>query len=168
MRIEHHPQSHDIIKIIQLYLKCIISLQELKGLFVPFYQSDPELFRQIFQIGEDVCQKRRKVTIFAPLNELIDQKYPLDQVGTSYITIPDGYANYGRSWTQNPMEKFLNRKCVSVPLGSEVSFLIGKKNEFEEQLFNYEDHRYEIDISLQSLRACEKLIMRNCTEEAIR
>lgn len=47
----------------------------------------------------------------------------------------------------------MNRKCVSVPLGSEVSFIISKKTDYEEQLFNYEDQRYEIDNTLVSLKA---------------
>lgn len=52
----------------------------------------------------------------------------------------------------------MNRKCVSVPLGSEVSFIISKKTDYEEQLFNYEDQRYEIDNALQSLKAIITLL----------
>jgi histone deacetylase complex regulatory component SIN3 len=52
----------------------------------------------------------------------------------------------------------MNRKCVSVPLGSEVSFIINKKTDYEEQLFNYEDQRYEIDNALSSLRAAITLL----------
>jgi hypothetical protein len=62
--------------------------------------------------------KRRKVTIFASLNELVDQKYPVEQIGNSYILIPDGYANWGNNWANNPLEPTLNRLCVSVPLGT--------------------------------------------------
>jgi hypothetical protein len=72
--------------------------------------------------------KRLKVTIFAPLNELVDQKFPMDQVGNSYILIPDGYANWSRNWNKNSLESVMNRVCVSVPLGSEVSFVITRKN----------------------------------------
>ena len=53
------------------------------------------------------------------MNELVDQKYPLEQVGNSYIMIPDGYANWSRTWPHNPQENTLNRLCVSVPLGTE-------------------------------------------------
>ena len=70
------------------------------------------------------------MTIFAALNELVDQKYPVQQVGNSYILIPDGYANWGRNWPYNPLENTLNRLCVSVPLGTEGNFLITRKNEF--------------------------------------
>lgn len=117
-----------IIKIIHIYLKCVITLPEFKDLLTPLYESDPSLIHNLFQIAEDVRNKRRKVTIFAPLNELIDQKYPVEQVGPSYIIINEGYANYGKNWKTNEFEHLLNRKCVSVPLGSEVSFVIGKKN----------------------------------------
>jgi len=58
------------------------------------------------------------VTIFNALNELVDQRYPVEQIGNSYILIPDGYANWGKSWATNPLESALNRLCVSVPLGT--------------------------------------------------
>lgn len=84
----------------------------------------------LFQYAEELEAKRRKVTIFAPLNELVDQKYPLEQVGNSYIIIPDGYANWGHNWNKNALETVCNRVCVSVPLGTEGSFVITRKNEF--------------------------------------
>lgn len=57
----------------------------------------------LYQYAEELESKRRKVTIFAPLNELVDQKYPLEQVGNSYIIIPDGYANWGLRWSKNEL-----------------------------------------------------------------
>ena len=92
----------------------------------------------LFQYAEELEERRRKITIFAPLNELVDQKYPLEQVGNSYIIIPDGYANSSLTWGKKPLESELNRICVSVPLGTEGSFLIARKNEFEEQLLRNE------------------------------
>lgn len=82
----------------------------------------------LFQYAEELETCRRKVTIFAPLNELVDQKYPLEQVGNSYILIPDGYSNWGSKWKNNPQEKLLNRVYCSVPLGTEGSFIITRKN----------------------------------------
>ena len=58
----------------------------------------------------------------------MDQKYPLEQVGNSYMIIPDGYANRSKTWEKNPLESNLNRICVSVPLGTEGSFVITRKN----------------------------------------
>ena len=55
----------------------------------------------------------------------------------------------------------MNRKYVSVPLGSEVNFIINKKTEYEEQLFNYEDQRYEMDNTILCLKACIKQIKKN-------
>ena len=55
----------------------------------------------------------------------------------------------------------MNRKCVSVPLGSEVSFIISKKTDYQEQLFNYEDQRYEIDNTLCCLRTIIKILSSN-------
>jgi histone deacetylase complex regulatory component SIN3 len=158
-RLETHPHFRDIIKILQLYLKSVISIEELRALLHPVYASDPSLIYSITQTAEEVIQRRRRATIFAPLNELVDKKYPnLSQVGESYILIPEGYANYSRGWRSNPLEVIMNRKCVSVPLGSEVSFIINKKTDYEEQLFNYEDQRYEIDSALSSLRAAIALL----------
>ena len=76
------------------------------------------------------------------MNELVDQKYPLEQVGNSYIKIPDGYANWSKNWKNNPLEIILNRTCVSVPLGTEGSFQITRKNEYEEQLLRNEEEKY--------------------------
>lgn len=92
----------------------------------------------------------------------MDKKYPnLEQVGESYILIPEGYANYGQSWKTNEQEYIMNRKCVSVPLGSEVSFIINRKTDYEEQLFSYEDQRYEVDNYLKSLRVLIELIQKS-------
>ena len=51
----------------------------------PIYLSDPSFFNMLFQYAEELETARRKVTVFAPLTELVDQKYPLDQVSNSYV-----------------------------------------------------------------------------------
>ena len=130
-RLERHEKCKEISKVIYLYRRCMVTVEEFKALLSPIYLSDPSFFNMLFQFAEEVEGRRRRVTIFAPLNELVDQKYPLEQVGNSYITIPEGYANWGRSWCRNLQEKWLNRVCVSVPLGTEGSFVITRKNEFE-------------------------------------
>lgn len=97
----------------------------------PLYSAEPSLVSYIIQSAESVIEKRRKATIFASLNELVDKKYPnLERVGESYILIPEGYANYSKRWKNNLLEPIMNRKCVSVPLGSEVSFIISKKTDY--------------------------------------
>lgn len=113
---------------IYVYRRCIITLREFKSLLEPIYFTDVSFFNMLYQYAEELEAKRRKVTIFAALNELVDQKYPVQQVGNSYIIIPDGYANWGHSWPNNPLEAALNRLCVSVPLGTEGNFLITRKN----------------------------------------
>jgi len=72
----------------------------------------------LFQYAEELETVRRKVTIFAPLTELVDQKFPLQQVSNNYVFIPDGYANYSKQWAKNPLESVFNRTYVSVPLGT--------------------------------------------------
>ena len=79
--------------------------------------SDQRLFQHLSQLAEEVQTERRKTSIFSPLNELVDRRYPVYRIGNSYVSIPDGYANYGRNWSSNPLERVLNRKYVSVPLG---------------------------------------------------
>lgn len=79
----------EIIKIVQLYCKSIITFDEVRNLLAPIYAIDASLFACLIQTADDVLQKRRKATIFAPLNELVDKKYPnLERVGESYILIP--------------------------------------------------------------------------------
>ena len=82
----------------------------------------------------------------------------MQQVGNSYVAVPDGYANWGSNWKTNNLEKVMNRICLSVPLGSEVSFVITRKNQFQEQLFKNEEDKYEIDINIQLLQAAIKLV----------
>ncbi len=67
-RLEQHPNFREFIKIIQLYLKSIITFDEVRALLAPFYTSDTSLISCIVQIAEDIIQKRRKATIFASLN----------------------------------------------------------------------------------------------------
>ena len=117
-RLRQHQKFNNIAKVMQIYLKSIISIREFRELLSPLMASDASLFRALSQMAEEIAQKRRKLTIFAPLNELVDLKYPMEQVGDSYVLIPDGYANYGVRWKTQKHEYILNRKCVSVPLGS--------------------------------------------------
>ena len=47
----------------------------------------------------------------------------------------------------------LNDEIVSVPHGSEhTSFIIMRKNEFEDALFKSEDEKYEFDLNLQHFK----------------
>lgn len=81
-RLEQHPNFREIIKITQLYLKSIITFDEVRALLGPLYISDMSLITCLVQTAEDIIQKRRKATIFASLNELVDKKYPnLERVG---------------------------------------------------------------------------------------
>jgi hypothetical protein len=74
--------DRDMIKILQLYLKSIINFEELRELLNPLFPTDPSLITYIIQTSEELIQRRRKATIFSPLNELVDKKYPnLYQVG---------------------------------------------------------------------------------------
>ena len=75
-----------------------MTIGEFKKLLEPIYLTDPSFFNMLFQYAEETEARRRKITIFAPLNELVDQKYPLEQVGHSYMIIPDGYANISHTW----------------------------------------------------------------------
>jgi histone deacetylase complex regulatory component SIN3 len=160
-RLEKHERCRDISKLIVLYRRSIVTVSEFKKLLEPIYLSDPSFFNMLFQYAEELEDRRRRITIFAPLNELVDQKYPLEQVGNSYIIIPDGYANWGHTWQTNPLESTMNRICVSVPLGTEGSFVITRKNEFEEQLLRNEEEKYEIDSNLLSLKAAISIIERS-------
>jgi hypothetical protein len=67
-RLEAHPHFRDITKILQLYLKSVISFEELRTLLHPVFSSDPSLAFYLIQTAEEVIQRRRRATIFAPLN----------------------------------------------------------------------------------------------------
>ena len=127
-KIESLPFGSSVLKILHLYIKCIISLEEFRRFLLPVHKFDQKLYQHLSHLAEEVESKRRKFTIFAPLNELVDQNYPLSRIGNSYSLTPDGYSNFGKSWGQNRFEFVLNRKCVSVPLGQESSFIIARKN----------------------------------------
>lgn len=67
-RIEASPYSDLITKTIFIYMKCIITLSEYQKILLPVHSSDPRLYHHLSQLGEDVQVRRRKVTVFAPLN----------------------------------------------------------------------------------------------------
>ena len=96
--------------------------------------------------------------MFKPLNEM--DFHRSTRSTHSYVQMPEGYANSCTGRNKYELaKKNLNNAWVSVPIGSEhVSFLIMRKNTFEEQLFKYEDERYEFDHITQLIRRTIKLM----------
>lgn len=72
----------------------------------------------------------------------------------SYVEMPTCYASKcGDQLLPETLRSVLNKKWVSVPLGSEhVSFSIMRKNCFEDELFKNEDEKYELDHTILMLR----------------
>lgn len=68
------------------------------------------------------------------------------RIDHSYTTIPQDYPESVYTGQKgNFCQVVCNHLVVSVPQGSESSFVLKAKNRHEEQLFRIEDERYEID-----------------------
>lgn len=91
-------------------------------------------------------RRRSENCVFKPLSEI--QFTDQERVGFSYVKMPQQYPHYCSQ--SDPLSiSVLNTSVVSVPHGSEhQSFLIMRKNPYEEALFKNEDEKYENDLGV--------------------
>ena len=72
----------------------------------------------------------------------------------SYIKLPNDYPRISCSGREMDVSDELNNNWISVVTGSEdFSFKVMRKNQYEEQLFNCEDERFELDMTLNMYTA---------------
>lgn len=96
-------------------------------------------------VNSRIITRRIQTPFFKPLKDT--DFTASERLTRSYVRMPNGYACASTGTVvQN---QILNHNWVSVPFGSEdQSFLIMRKNTFEEQLFKSEDERFEFDVNI--------------------
>ncbi|CAK93289.1 unnamed protein product (macronuclear) [Paramecium tetraurelia] len=143
---------NEFMKIIHLYSECIITQMEVMELINQQEWLETEYIDEIrSMLSTRVIARRIQTPLFKPLKDTDFAQ--VDRVTRSYVRMPIGYAK------ANNNQEILNHSWVSVPFGSEdQSFLIMRKNTFEEQLFKSEDERFEFDVNIQQIKRTINLL----------
>lgn len=167
--LKPHYCNH-IYKLLHIYSECIITAEEFVALCQaafakPIYRLPEENNAKTQEYLNTLLQmtlvkyrefNRKKYTMFKPLS---DQDFSTTLRTThSYVAMPKIYPSYS-SKEDEIAKAILNREIVSVPRGSEhTSFLIMRKNQYEEALFKSEDEKFEYDMMLQFYQRSIRLL----------
>jgi len=156
-------QFHFISKLLHLYLECILTKTEVLEQLAEVSQvqqlqmpAQEEVFHMLKRLVEQTEFARRKLSFFVPLSSIDFSKK--QRFTHSYVSMPASYPKEC-SCASAFSRSILNELIVTVPRGTEhKSFMIMRKNEYEEALFNSEDQKYELDISINHLKHFRKYL----------
>ena len=164
------PEIYNIIiKILYLYIEGIISQYEFTVLITPYFnqQHQQELLEFFKTLTNSKILNRRQHAIFdRPMCEIDFSK---TRKISGYYELPKEYPlliSSGRTEFENSI---FNDRLITIPTGSEDDKNPMKKNHYEENLFAFEDKRYEIDMQIEIFQyAVNKLTklnekINNCT-----
>ena len=138
-----------IIKILHLYIEGIISQYEFTVLITPYFnkQHQQELLEFFKTLTNSKILNRRQHAIFdRPMCEIDFSK---TRKISGYYELPKEYPiliSSGRTEFENSI---FNDRLITIPTGSEDDKNPMKKNHYEENLFAFEDKRYEIDMIIE-------------------
>ena len=140
-----------IIKILYLYIEGIISQYEFTVLITPYFnvqhQQQQELLEFFKTLTNSKILNRRQHAIFdRPMCEIDFSK---TRKISGYYELPKEYPiliSSGRTEFENSI---FNDRLITIPTGSEDDKNPMKKNHYEENLFAFEDKRYEIDMVIE-------------------
>ena len=108
---------------------------------------------------------RKEFAIFnKPMYELFN--YTKNTKVDSYFELPKEYPNRISSGRKPEEEDILNDRLITIPKGSEDDKNPMKKNHYEENLFKFEDDRYEIDKIIEIYKYVHK-ILKNYYDEIV-
>ena len=151
-----------IIKILYLYIEGIISQYEFTVLITPYFnqQHQQELLEFFKTLTNSKILNRRQHAIFdRPMCEIDFSK---TRKISGYYELPKEYPiliSSGRTEFENSI---FNDRLITIPTGSEDDKNPMKKNHYEENLFAFEDKRYEIDMQIEIFQyAVQKLTKLN-------
>ncbi|CAD8117863.1 unnamed protein product [Paramecium sonneborni] len=149
---DYQQFMNEFLKVIHLYSECIITQMEVMELINQQNWLERDYIDDIrSMLTTRVIARRIQTQLFKPLKDTDFAQ--VDRVTRSYVRMPIGYAQ------ANNNSEILNHLWVSVPFGSEdQSFLIMRKNTFEEQLFKSEDERFEYDVYIQQTKRTINLL----------
>ena len=153
------PEIYKIlIKILYLYIEGIISQYEFTVLITPYFnqQHQQELLEFFKTLTNSKILNRRQHAIFdRPMCEIDFSK---TRKISGYYELPKEYPiliSSGRTEFEN---NIFNDRLITIPTGSEDDKNPMKKNHYEENLFAFEDKRYEIDMQIEIFQyAVDKL-----------
>ena len=148
----------NLIKLLYLYIEGIISQYEFTVLITPYFnqQHQQELLEFFKTLTNSKILNRRQHAIFdRPMCEIDFSK---TRKISGYYELPKEYPiliSSGRTEFENSI---FNDRLITIPTGSEDDKNPMKKNHYEENLFAFEDKRYEIDMQIEIFQyAVDKL-----------
>ena len=143
------------IKLLFLYNKGILSHFEFCKLIDSSMEEYPELSGIIKQLAMSKLISRKHSSIMMkPLTEVDTSKFK--KISTSYFDFTgEHYCNTQCSAQEKlGLAELFNNSYISIPNGSEDDKNPLKKNHYEENIFKYEDQRYEMDMQIDGLKYC--------------
>jgi histone deacetylase complex regulatory component SIN3 len=153
------PEIYKIlIKILYLYVEGIISQYEFSVLISPYFDQPEQrqaLDYFISLTNSKILNRRQHAVFDRPMCEIDFSK---TRKISGYYELPKEYPikiSSGRTEFENSI---FNDRLITIPTGSEDDKNPMKKNHYEENLFAFEDKRYEFDMQIEIFQyAIDKL-----------
>ena len=153
------PEIYKIlIKILYLYIEGIISQYEFSVLITPYFDQPEQrqaLDYFISLTNSKILNRRQHAIFDRPMCEIDFSK---TRKISGYYELPKEYPfkiSSGRTDFENSI---FNDRLITIPTGSEDDKNPMKKNHYEENLFAFEDKRYEFDMQIEIFQyAIDKL-----------
>ena len=154
-----------LIKLLYLYNEGVLSQYEFTQLIQPYFKNRLDHFEYLKNLSYSKMMNRKEFAIFnKPMYELFN--YTKNTKVDSYFELPKEYPNRISSGRKPEEEDILNDRLITIPKGSEDDKNPMKKNHYEENLFKFEDERYEIDMIIEIYKYVHK-ILKNYYDEIV-
>ena len=147
-------QDTSFIKLLFLYTRGIISHFEFCQLIDSVIE-ESELAGVLKQLTmSKLVSRKHHCPLIKPLTEVDMSKFK--KISTSYYDYNGEhyYNTQASGQIKKGMTQLFNNRYISVPNGSEDDKNPLKKNHYEENIFKYEDQRYELDMLIDGLKYC--------------
>ena len=144
------PEIYEIIiKILYLYIEGIISQYEFTVLITPYFNQENhqnllEFFKSL--TNAKILNRRQHAIFDRPMCEMDFSK---TRKISGYYELPKEYPILISSGRTDFENSIFNDRLITIPTGSEDDKNPMKKNHYEENLFAFEDKRYEVDMQIE-------------------
>ena len=134
-------------------MKGIISIEEFSVAVDNLFENkEPYLDKLLNMLAYRNNPRRQNTWLCKQPSKSFPPKSNINQ--GSYVKLPEEYPKVTCSGKEAEVAMELNNDWISVVTGSEhCSFKVTRKNQYEEQLFNCEDERFESDMAISSYTA---------------
>ena len=144
------PEIYKIlIKILYLYIEGIISQYEFGVLITPYFDKpeNKQFLDYFLSLTNSRILNRRQHAVFdRPMCEIDFSK---TRKISGYYELPKEYPILISSGRTDFENSIFNDRLITIPTGSEDDKNPMKKNHYEENLFAFEDKRYEFDMQIE-------------------